>query len=90
MAKKKIVNAFFFLKDRPKAGKTRFCVTLRKLRNDVNGNLRYEATIVDIDDLVWPFNRSQCHATELRFTGHCMSEKDEAEWAVDYLLKAPH
>lgn len=89
MTKKKTVDAFLFFKKLPKGGKTQFCVTLGKLRNDVNGNLRYEATVTDVDDLVWPFNGCRCQSTKLRFTGHCMSERDEAEWAVDYLLKTP-
>lgn len=87
MVKKRTANAFLFSKKMPEGGKSQFCVTLSKLRNDANGNLRYEATVIDVDELVWPFNGGRCQATKLRFTGHCMSERDEAEWAVDYLLK---
>jgi len=90
MTRKKNISmkVFFFEKKPPKRGNLLFSVTINKLRNDVNGNLRYEATIVDISNRAWMnYNGSEYQATLVRFTGHGMSERDEAEWAVDYLLK---
>lgn len=65
-----------------------YFVILESLPNDVNGNKRYEALVFKLNDLVEGTPLKQPYAHRIRFTGHCMSEKDEAEWAVDYLLKA--
>ena len=68
-------NAFFF-----KDGDIEYSVTLIGLRNDVNGNRRYEAIVVDLDDL-----RSDDRASgafRYRFTGHCACEREEAEFAL--------
>lgn len=91
MTRKKNISmkVFFFEKKLPKRSKSLFSVTISKLRNDVNGNLRYEATVVDVTEKTWiNYSGDEYQATRVRFTGHGMSERDEAEWAVDYLLKA--
>ena len=68
-------DAFFF-----KDGDVEYSVTLVGLKNDVNGNRRYEAIVVDLDDL-----RSDDRASgafRYRFTGHMMTPRQEAEWAL--------
>lgn len=79
-------DAFYFEKAMPEGGKTRFCVIVCGVKNDENGNRRYEATVVDVDALLWrPFDGPSVGAFRYRFTGHCMSMRDEAEWALDHL-----
>ena len=79
-------DAFYFRKAMPEGVKTGFCVILCGLRNDKNGNRRYEATVVDVDALVWgSLGGPSTGAFRYRFTGHCMSERDEAKWALDHL-----
>lgn len=77
-------NAFYFRGKRsPDAREKGFCIILCGLKNDRNGNRRYEATIVDIDDLVWPYSGQWSGAFRYTFTGHCLSERDEAEWVLN-------
>lgn len=57
-------------------------VTLCGLRNDENGNRRYEATVVDLTDIG---ARGKTGAFRYRFTGHCMAPAQEAEWALNHL-----
>lgn len=66
-----------------------YFVILKSLSNDINGNKRYEALAFGPDDPVEGTPLEQPYAHRIRFTGHCTSEKDEAEWALDYLLKTP-
>ena len=56
-----------------------YLVILCGLKNDRNGNRRYEATVVNLIDLG---GRGKSGAFRYTFTGHCMSPKDEAEWAL--------
>ena len=64
-----------------------YFVILKGLPNDANGNKRYEALVFAPNDPVEGTPLEQPYAHRVRFTGHCMPEKDEAEWALDYLLK---
>lgn len=83
----KPANAFCFEKTVPYCGKVEFWVILKKLCNDVNGNRRYEAIIVDIDKLEnWIFDRA-VEIDRFEFTGHSQTESYEAEWALDEYLK---
>lgn len=66
-----------------------YFVILKSLPNDVNGNKRYEALAFGPNDPVEGTPLEQPYGHRIRFTGHCMSEKDEAEWVLDYLLKNP-
>ena len=84
----KPANAFCFAKTIPGLGKSQYCVILKKLHNDVNGNCRYEATIVDIDELIWPFDTGALETDRFKFTGHSQTEEYEAEWALDEYLKS--
>ncbi len=84
----KPANAFLFSKVVPGLGKSQYCVILKKLHNDVNGNCRYEATIVDVDELLWPFDTRPLETDRFKFTGHSQTEKYEAEWALDEYLKS--
>lgn len=61
----------------------RYSVTLIGLKNDPNGNRRYEAIVIDLDDLLRDDRASG--AFRYRFTGHCMRERDEAEFALTRL-----
>ena len=81
-------NAFLFSKVVPGLGKSQYCVILKKLHNDVNGNCRYEATIVDVDELLWPFDTRALETDRFKFTGHSQTERYEAEWALDEYLKS--
>ena len=75
-------SAFYF---HPESFHDGYCVILVGLKNDVNGNRRYEATVVDLEDLQkddW-----KADANRFRFTGHCMSERDEAKFALGLYLK---
>ena len=71
-------NAFFF-----NEGGVEYAVVLCGLRNDVNGNRRYEATVVDLNDLMQDDRASG--AFRYRFTGHCACEREEAEFALRQL-----
>lgn len=82
----KPANAFCFEKAVPYCGKIQFCVILKKLSNDVFGNCRYEAAIVDLDELEMKYQRGK-EADRFKFTGHGQTEKYEAEWALDEYLK---
>ena len=92
MAKKlKTLNAFYVNERLPSGATYRFCVILKGLRNDVNGNKRYEAALVDTYDcllLGGPYDKMPVKAIRYTFTGHCLSERDEAEWIVKFHLKA--
>lgn len=77
-------DAFLFERIAPKP--TSHIVILCDLENDRNGNRRYEATVVDVGHLAL---NGKAGAFRYRFTGHCGTPRDEAEWALDNLhLKA--
>lgn len=83
----KPADAFCFGKDVPSCGEVEFWVILKKLRNDKNGNLQYEATIVDLELLeMWMFDKPVA-IDSFKFTGHSQTEEYEAEWALDEYLK---
>lgn len=64
-----------------KRGQSEFCVTLCGLTNNTNGNRRYEATVVDLGNLS---EDGASGAFRYRFTGHFMTPREEAEWALDH------
>ena len=59
-----------------------YIVILTGIKNDVNGNRRYEATIVQHNDL---WNRGKSGAFRYHFTGHMMTPQQEAEWALEQI-----
>ena len=75
-------SAFRFKKD----GKD-YIVTLGGLKNDINGNRRYEACIVNLSNLP-AGGACASFAYRYTFTGHCLAEVDEAEFALDYHIGA--
>lgn len=82
-------SAFLICRPDPEpgvCGSKSYCVTLSGLRNDVNGNRRYEAIVVDLDDLSQDDRSSG--AFRYRFTGHCSSEREEAEFALGLYLES--
>lgn len=74
---KRLMNSYAYLVKR----KGTYAVTLTRINNDVNGNPRYQADIIDLDFLTKA--NTACSA-RYTFTGHHMSEQEEAEWIVDY------
>ena len=53
-----------------------YFVSLERIKNTVNGCPRFQATIIDLN--------SYCLATyQYTFTGHYMSEHDEAQWIAE-------
>lgn len=59
-----------------------YIVALEGLKNDINGNRRFKATIiVDSDMNQWLWN------AVYTFTGHHLGEKGECEWIVDHYEK---
>ena len=72
-----VQDAFMFIK-----GDKLYAVVLCGLKNDANGNRRYEATVVDLTDLG---ARGKGGAFRYRFTWHCGTPAEEAEWALSEL-----
>ena len=62
-----------------------YAVTLTRLRNDINGNPRYQAELIPLDNLTK--YGSSC-AIRYTFTGHFLSEKGEAERVVEYHIQS--
>ena len=59
----------------------RYAVTLTRLKNDVNGNPKFEANIIllEMNGIKYcEYFLTACY----RFAGHFLSEKDEAKWVV--------
>ena len=53
-----------------------YLITLERIKNTVNGAPRFSAAIIDLN--------SYCLATyQYTFTGHYMSEHDEAQWIAE-------
>ena len=84
----KPADAFYLVKEVPYCGEVQFCVILKKLPNDVSGNCRYEAAIIDLDELILRYQISrETEVNRFKFTGHSQTEAYEAEWALDEYLK---
>lgn len=60
--------------------KAHYIVTLKRLKNTVAGNPRFEARVLNMDYFSGTFAYSRVY----RFTGHYMSEYDEARWIAEY------
>lgn len=56
----------------------KYAVTLSRIKNDVNGNPRFEALITDLEDLASGYSTTYTY----RFSGHHMSNKNEAMWIL--------
>ena len=65
----------------------KYAVALCGLKNDDNGNRRYEAIVIDVGNLI--LNKAS-GAFRYRFTGHSMSPMDEAEYAVNQIHLKKH
>lgn len=59
-----------------------YLITIERLKNDVNGNLRYKAFISNLSGV-----EASKEAFVYTFTGHCSGEKQEAEWILNYHRK---
>ena len=59
-------------------------VTLSHLLNDRNGNLRYQAEIVNLE---YAGKCKNAAAFRYTFTGHYFSEPEEAKWILAHHLK---
>lgn len=57
-----------------------YSVVLEGLKNDNNGNRRFKATIIDNNATTTSMS------TVYTFTGHCMTERQEAEWILQLHL----
>lgn len=68
---------------RVKTERRMYHVVLRKLKNGVNGNPKYEATIVftSTNNCDWEFHRT------FKFDGHYYSDYEETKWIVNYMEK---
>lgn len=58
--------------------KSEYIVTLERIKNDVNGNGRYKATIIDIGSRT----RHDYLTTVYTFTGHYRNDFDECIYIV--------
>lgn len=56
-----------------------YIVVLEGLKNDNNGNRRFKATIIYC-------NATNSMSAVYTFTGHCMTEREEAEWILQLHL----
>jgi hypothetical protein len=61
-----------------------YAVVLETIKNDNNGNKRFKATIIDCGENCMPNSRAE--ATVYTFTGHCMTNRQEAEWILQLYL----
>ena len=59
-----------------------YIVTLERLNNDRNGNPRYKAVIIFIEE-----NTTNYFNAVYTFTGHYCGERSEAEYIVKYYEK---
>ena len=57
-----------------------YIVVLEGLKNDINGNRRFKATIIDRNATATSMS------AVYTFTGHCMTEREEAEWVLNLHL----
>lgn len=62
--------------------KGNYIVTLERLKNDVNGNPRYKAVIICIEQ-----NTTIYYNATYTFTGHYLCAYGEAQWIVEYYEK---
>ena len=78
---KRLMNSTTYrvLAGTPTTGIDAYAVTLTRIRNDVNGNPRFQADITNLDDLA---NNRNAMTARYTFTGHYMSEYDEAREIV--------
>lgn len=60
-----------------------YIVTLTHIRNDANGNPRFQADIAHLGDLN---ARHQSSVARYTFTGHYASDADEAKWILAHHL----
>lgn len=60
-----------------KTDKSNYIVCLEGLKNDMNGNRRYKARIINLNHLYM-------YAAVYTFTGHYCGEQGECEWVVNY------
>lgn len=60
-----------------KTRKGNYIVCLEGLKNDVNGNRRYKARVINT-------SYAYMYAAVYTFTGHCCGEQSECEWVVHY------
>ena len=60
-----------------KTDKSNYLVCLEGLKNDVNGNRRYKARVINL-------NYRYMYAAVYTFTVHCCGEQSECEWVVNY------
>ena len=56
--------------------KGNYIVCLEGLKNDMNGNRRYKARVINLKSLYM-------YAAVYTFTGHCCGEQGECEWIVN-------
>ena len=64
-----------------KTEKREYIVTLEPLRNDTNGNPRFQAVIVFYE----PDKRINSYYNAVyKFTGHYLGRRGEAEWITKY------
>ena len=76
MRRLNVKNTYKLSKD----GET-YIVTLSRVKKDVNNNPRFEAEIIAIADNYLSLSYVY------RFTGHYMTEIEEAEWIVDRFIE---
>ena len=56
-----------------------YVVTLERLKNDTNGNPRYKAVIIFVEE-----NTESYYNAVYTFTGHYLNGLGEAKWIVEY------
>jgi len=59
-----------------------YAVVLERLKNDVNGNPRFEAYIVVLEVFGEHVSPEYYFTAHYRFSGHYMNAQDEAKWIV--------
>lgn len=64
-----------------------YTVSLERLKNTNNGNARYKAYLVRVENDPKTQNTKFLHNAVYMFHGHSMSIYDEAKWIVDYHKK---
>jgi hypothetical protein len=60
-----------------KTEKSNYLVCLEGFKNDVNGNRRYKARIINL-------NHTYMYAAVYTFTEHYCGDQGECEWVVNY------
>lgn len=61
-----------------------YAVTLERLHNDHNGNIRYKATVIVLQVHGEPEPVRDFYTTRFSFTGHQLGEAKEAEFIVNH------